>query len=222
MTVNPAMSTLWIIRLTFVGMFFLFVIICGIFLKDREKHEKYLENRVLNLIVVIVYSIFAYVPVLLPSDPNVIPNTIFTEHQFIISWYIVLGSVLFVIGVTLYIISLRIRKTVGAEDTDGKLITSGSYGFCRHPLYLGCSLICLGFALLFHNLDGLLVVPLIVLINLLMGKIEEKYDMGIRFKEEYPKYKMQTRAFGPIWFWIVLIITIILPAIIGLVVTSPP
>ena len=81
---------------------------------------------------------------------------------------------------------------------------------------MACSLICLGLALVFNNLDGLLVVPLITLINLLMGKVEEKFDVGIRFKDQYPQYKMQTKAFGPLWFWIILIIAVFLPIIISL------
>jgi hypothetical protein len=69
--------------------------------------------------------------------------------------------------------------------------------------------------LLFNNIDGLLVVPLIILINLLMGKMEEKYDVGVRFRNQYSVYKTQTRAFGPIWLWIALVTAIILPVIIG-------
>jgi protein-S-isoprenylcysteine O-methyltransferase Ste14 len=192
------------------------VIVCGIFIKDRKKYEKYLENRVLNLILVLVYSIIAYTSVLIPSDPNIVPNIFFTEHQLIIIWYIILGSGAILMGFILYIISLRIRKTLGAEDT-GRLITSGPYSFCRHPLYLACSLICLGLALIFNNLDGLLVVPLITLINLLMGKMEEKFDVGIRFSDQYPQYKLHTKAFGPIWFWIIVLCSILLPILAYLI-----
>ncbi len=165
--------------------------------------------------LVIVYSIIAYASVLLPSDPAVIPNQFLTQNLVIHYWYIIIGIESIILGLFLYIVSLRIRKTVGAQDT-GRLITSGPYSFCRHPLYLACFLICLGLALVFNNLDGLLVVPLITLINLLMGKIEEKFDVGIRFKDQYPQYKMQTKAFGPLWFWIILIIAVFLPIIISL------
>ncbi|HMF30938.1 MAG TPA: methyltransferase [Candidatus Lokiarchaeia archaeon] len=210
------MSILWIIRLIFVGMLLSGVISNGIFLKDREKYAKYMENLVFNLIGVIMYNLFAYVAILLPADPNVIPNTFFTSNQFLRTWYVVLGAAAVVIGVAFFIIAVRMRKTVGVQDTGGKLFTSGIYGFCRHPIYVGISLICLALALLFENLDGLLVVPMIFLINLLEGKIEEKYDVGVRFKDEYPNYKLQTRAFGPIWFWIALIIATVLPILIEL------
>lgn len=212
------MSILWIIRLTFVGTLLLCVVLSGSFLKERVKYEKYFENFALNLILVIGYNAFVYITALLPSDPNVIPNAFFTGNQFIRNWYIVFGAAAIIIGVTFSIIALRIRKKVGVQDTGGKLFTSGLYGFCRHPIYVAISLNCLGLALLFDNLDGLLVVPITILINLFVGKIEEKYDIGMRFKEEYPKYKMQTRAFGPIWFWIVLIIAIFIPIIIEFII----
>ena len=68
MSIVSEISILWIIRFILVGLFFLLVIISGIFLKDRKKNEKILENRLLNVTLVIVYSIIAYASVLLPSD----------------------------------------------------------------------------------------------------------------------------------------------------------
>ena len=111
----------------------------------------------------------------------------------------------------LLIFTLKKRKVVGAQDTDGKLFTTGVYSFCRHPIYLGISLSCLGIILFFINIDAFLVYPFILCGNMFTGKIEEMYDISIRFKEEYLDYKKQIRIFGPFWFWMILIGLIIAP-----------
>ena len=112
MSIVSEISILWIIRFILVGLFFLLVIISGIFLKDRKKNEKILENRLLNVTLVIVYSIIAYASVLLPSDPAVIPNQFLTQNLVIHYWYIIIGIESIILGLFLYIVSLRIRKTV--------------------------------------------------------------------------------------------------------------
>ncbi len=110
------------------------------------------------------------------------------------------------------------RKVVGAQDIEGTLITNYFYSFCRHPIYLGITLISLGFVLIFVNFDAIIVISFIILGNYLTGTIEEKYDMRIRFGEEYKKYRDNVRRYGPLWFWILLIIVIILPIIIDIAI----
>ena len=209
------MSLLWILRLSILGVLFLYNIFYRFLLKDREKYGKYLENLALNLIMVIIYNIFNYIAVMLPSDPNLIPNSIFSQNLVVISWHDLIGSILIIMAVAIMILTLRMRKVLGAQDTGGKLLTSGLYGFCRHPIYFAISLISLGFSLTFNNLDGLLVVPIVICLNMMTGIIEQKYDMEIRFKEEYSEYKKEVRIFGPIWFWVILVLVISFPVLIA-------
>jgi hypothetical protein len=49
--------------------------------------------------------------------------------------------------------------------------------------------------------DGLLLVPLVFLVNTAQAWIEEGYDSRVRFPAEDPEDRQQTRRFGPIWIW---------------------
>jgi len=40
--------------------------------------------------------------------------------------------------------------------------------------------------------------------------MEERYDVGARFHEQYQAYKRTTRMFGPIWLWSVVVVIILL------------
>ena len=68
------------------------------------------------------------------------------------------------------------------------------------------------------NIDSLLVFPLILLLNYIQAKIEEIYDDGIRFNEEYTKYKNQVRIFSSIWLWCTLIIILIFPLVVTMLI----
>ena len=209
------MSLLWIIKIVTTIFLYLFVFMYSFFIRNREKYAKYLENFSLNLLLVIGYNILCYIPVILPSDPNIILKPSIFDDVFVVLWNIFLGLGILIFAFSIWIPTLKMRKVLGAQDTEGKLFTNGIYSFCRHPIYLGISLIILGFALILNNFDGLIIYPLLLLVNLFTGKIEEKYDIGPRFKDEYPQYKQQTRMFGPIWFWMILVGLICFPFIIA-------
>ncbi len=151
---------------------------------------------------------------LLPSDEKIIQKPQLLNHFLIIIWFDVLALIIMILGVIFLLWPVLKRRTIGAQDTAGKLLTDGIYSFCRHPIYLGIVLISLGFSLGGINVDGLLVFPLVLLLNYVQAKIEEIYDVGRRFKEEYSRYKRNTRLFGPIWFWSFLFISLIFPLVI--------
>jgi protein-S-isoprenylcysteine O-methyltransferase Ste14 len=81
------------------------------------------------------------------------------------------------------------------------LLTSGIYRYARHPIYAGIVGISLGIALAFGTWDGLLMIPVILLLNMAEALNEESYDIGVRFPDEYREYRKRTRMFGPFWFW---------------------
>jgi protein-S-isoprenylcysteine O-methyltransferase Ste14 len=216
------MSILWTLRLLCVGLLAVFIIIYRIGLKDREKYSKQLENLTLNIIIVVFYKAVNYIAVLIPSDPTVIPNSLISENEIVLLWHTIVGFIFLLFALLIMMFTIRMRKALGAQDIyylsiDGKLLTNGLYGFCRHPIYLAISILSLSLALIFHNLDGLLIVPILILININFGKIEQKYDMEVRFKEEYKDYAKQVRIFGPIWFWILIIILVSLPILISII-----
>lgn len=212
------MSILWIIRLSLVGCSFILIAIFTFFLKNREKYQGILENTAINIISVVLFNIFCYIPMLIPSDEDIIQKPLLLNDPLNLRWFDISGLILMILGVLLLLRTILMRKAIGAQDTAGNLLTNGIYSFCRHPIYFGIIIISLGFGLRGINIDGLIVFPFILLVNFIQAKVEEVYDVGIRFKEEYSNYKKQTRMFGPIWFWSILLISLIVPLIISLLI----
>jgi protein-S-isoprenylcysteine O-methyltransferase Ste14 len=68
-----------------------------------------------------------------------------------------------------------------------RVISTGVYGFVRHPLYLGCVLMMFGAPLLLGSISGLIisVIAVVVLVIRIMG--EEK--MLVNELEGYEDYK---------------------------------
>ncbi|MFW9901552.1 MAG: methyltransferase family protein, partial [Candidatus Thorarchaeota archaeon] len=170
-----------------------------------------------NILSVILFNIFCYVPMLIPPDENVVTRPILLNNAFNLRWLDIVGLIIMILGVLLLLKTILMRKAIGAQDTAGKLLTKSIYSFCRHPIYFGIIIISLGFALRGINIDALIVFPLILLVNFLQAKLEEVYDVGVRFKDEYLEYKKNTRMFGPIWFWFLIIFFLILPLIISII-----
>ena len=85
-------------------------------------------------------------------------------------------------------LSARVRIQT---DRKQHIISTGVYGFVRHPLYLGCLLMMIGAPLLVGSIWGLVitVVSLVVLIFRIVG--EEK--MLIDELEGYDEYKTKVR-----------------------------
>ena len=165
-----------------------------------------------------VFNAFCYTSVLIPPDINIIQKPSFLYNPLNIRWFDIVGLIFIVLGVIILLSSILKRRSIGAQDTDGMLLTTGVYSFCRHPIYFGIIILSLGFSLRSINIDSLLIFPLILLLNYIQAKIEEVYDVGIRFNEEYSKYKNEVRIFGPIWFWCTLIIVFIFPLVITLLI----
>lgn len=49
------------------------------FLKNRERYSNLLENTTINLVSVILFNVFCYIPMILPSVESVIK--IFLNHK---------------------------------------------------------------------------------------------------------------------------------------------
>lgn len=207
------MSIYWLIRVVLIVILLFRLSTNAYFLKNREKYSELFENKILNIINVMSVTIVLLGIVIIPSDPNFISKPQIFKIPLFVNWYRISGLILLAIGGFFYIKSIQIRRgAYGSEDT-GKLITEGVYSFCRHPLYLGLSLIFLGLPLILLNFDALIVYPIIFFFFIIEGKIEERYDVGIRFSQEFKKYKKKTKIFGPSWFWVLLLVGLFLPII---------
>lgn len=205
------MSVPWIYRLALIALLFVYLIGSRIILGRREKHHRLLESTFFNFLLVVLYNALCYLAMIIPPDPAVIPQPPLLDKVLMRQWYPALGQVLCLgsIGMLLYTVSRR--RAIGGQDTKGKLLTKGIYSFSRHPIYLGIVLISLGLAIMRLNFDALLVFPLVFLANFIQARLEEKYDMEVRFPDEYAGYKEQTKMFAPFWFWGLLIILLLAP-----------
>ena len=185
---------------------YILVIFSGSFLSNREKYKNIVENRNINIIMVICWNLFCYISVIIPPDLTFISQPIIFTSIFIFPILISIGLVFFSLGIYLVLKTAMMRRSVGYEDTAFGLITDGLYQHFRHPIYVGISLITLSIPFILLNGDAFLIVPLILFVNFLQGRIEEKYDMSIRFGEQYKEYKKKNHAFGPLWFWLIILI----------------
>ena len=85
------------------------------------------------------------------------------------------------------------------EERKQKVISTGVYGFVRHPLYLGCLLMLFGAPLLLGSIAGL-IIALIAVVGL-TGRIIGEEKMLANELEGYTDYqkKVQFRLIPYIW-----------------------
>jgi protein-S-isoprenylcysteine O-methyltransferase Ste14 len=77
------------------------------------------------------------------------------------------------------------------DDRKQHVITTGVYGFVRHPLYLGCLLMMLGGPLMVGSLYGLLLS--LVLLPILVVRIVGEEKMMVDELEGYEEYEKQVK-----------------------------
>ena len=140
----------------------------------------------------------------LPADPSVITAPSILAVPAVVLGLRMLGGASLLAGAALILATALKRRVIGGQDTKEGLITSGVYQFARHPIYLGIVLISLSLALMTVNIDGMMVLPLVFLATFLQSEVEEKCDVGERFREEYEAYRRTTPRFGPRRLWFAL------------------
>jgi protein-S-isoprenylcysteine O-methyltransferase Ste14 len=202
------MSIQWLARIACLLVFFGIVGASARFLGNRHRYQELLESTPLNVLEVILFNACCYLAVGIPADPAAFGRPRFLETGAAVWGLPALGGFLLLLGLSLLGLTIARRRVLGGQDTPDGLITTGSYRFCRHPIYLGIVLISLAIALLGRNFDGMLVFPLVFLGNLAQAKIEERYDVGVRFESEYRSYQQTTPPLGPAWFWAAVLVAI--------------
>lgn len=131
-----------------------------------------------------------YLPPLLPATRTV--------------WMQIIGFVLIAGGIAMLcwarftlkdLYSGRVQVLAGH-----RLIRSGPYHFIRHPAYTSYIIMCLGIAIGYSSLIGLLSVPLLLVPGLIYRiEIEEKL-LSLEFGDQYTAYAKDTRRLIPhIW-----------------------
>ena len=202
------MSIEWITRIGSLLVLFAFVGVSGRLLGDRRRYQKVLENTPLAVLEVALFHACCYLATGIPPDLGLFQRPQFLETAVAVWAFPALGGLLLALGLSFLTLTVTRRKVIGGQDTQEGLITTGTYRFCRHPIYLGIVLISLSISLLGRNFDGMLVLPFVFLANFTQARIEERHDVGVRFKVGYRNYQKTTPPFGPIWFWVVVLGTI--------------
>lgn len=202
------MSIQWIARVGSLLVLFGFVGASAWTLPQRRRYEKLIESTPLAVLEVAVFNACCYAAAGIPADPAVFPRPHFLETGAAVRGLPALGVLLLFLGLLLIGLTLARRRALGGQDTGDGLITTGTYRFSRHPIYVGIVLISLAIALIGRNFDGLLAFPFVFLANLAQAKIEERYDVGVRFETEYRAYQRAVPMFGPVWFWAALLGTL--------------
>lgn len=102
-----------------------------------------------------------------------------------------LSNIVVLMGMFLVIFGWR--KIHNAES---RLVTTGIYGYVRHPQYLGFMLITLGMNILWVTISTLILWPILVFVYYRLAKQEDK-EVQKRFGEEYQRYKQDVPMFIP-------------------------
>jgi protein-S-isoprenylcysteine O-methyltransferase Ste14 len=109
------------------------------------------------------------------------------------------GALLFACGIGLAVWArLHLGRNWGMPMTqraEPELVTSGPYGFVRHPIYSGLLTAMLGTALV-DNLLGLTVVAVLTGYFYYCGIVEER-NLAATFPAAYPEYRSRTKMLIP-------------------------
>ncbi len=90
---------------------------------------------------------------------------------------------------------LHLRKAFSILPEARALVTTGPYALSRHPLYLGETIVWIGFALALGDLRALLVVPIVA--GQVVRMSWEERVLGAEFPAEYADYRAHVRRWVP-------------------------
>ena len=147
-----------------------------------------LETKVPPPIVMVLIGALAWlVSRYIPSASFQLPLNAFSAAAFVIA------------GVALNLYPKLLFHRAGTTINPLKpssttyLVTSGLYRYTRNPMYLGQSLILLGWTVYLHNFIGFLALPAFVLyISRFQIRPEERH-LSVRFPDEYAAFLRRSR-----------------------------
>ncbi len=133
---------------------------------------------------------------LIPFIQN--PSFIIPFINFSIPIFYLLISVPFIlIGAWLGIVSVKETSLKVAEThRTEKIVSTKIYSLIRHPQYLAGILAHIGISFLLSSLLSLIFTPLVILLNFLVARKEEK-ELFKEFGKEYEEYKEKVPMFFP-------------------------
>jgi len=207
---------LWSLRIIFILILFFDVLLAWFFLAHRSEYPKIVESKSYNIIEVILYNACCYlVTGIIPEDTQVLIKPGLFNNPIVFFGFRIIGITFIAFHGWLILKTFRQRNVIGMQNTKNGLITWGTYGLCRHPIYVGIVGISLGLALITLNWDGMIIWPIVLLLNILEAIGEEKYDLIPRFEEDYRLYREKVRSFGNVWYWTIMITPVLILTLIS-------
>lgn len=112
------------------------------------------------------------------------------------SMFIILGALLIIIGIVFWL-SAVIKSRIGKSVKSNDLITTGIYGYVRHPIYAAFLYITTGIIVIYGNIL-LLILPLIfwAFLSVAMKKTEEAWLIDLH-GDDYISYSKKVNRFIP-------------------------
>ncbi|WP_439558361.1 methyltransferase family protein [Dyadobacter sp.] len=102
-------------------------------------------------------------------------------------------------GVVIILVSIfQIRRSLTPFPSpvkSGKLITTGLYGYIRHPIYSGIILAAAGYGVQAGDISKIAITLLLILLFYFKSQYEEKMLMA--FYNDYKQYRSHTYRFFP-------------------------
>ncbi len=169
-----------------------------------------LSNRVPSLrwATVGAYSIiFASVPIVTFSAGRFLDSVFLFPEFPPFPANLAAGLSIFLFGLTVGIKSTRTLYYKGRglpwgqvkkQDQSTRLVTTGLYGCCRHPMTLGYSLLPCGMGLLMKSLSTTFLIPAAIFVVMTIWlRVWEEPSLEHRFGQSYREYKRQTPFLVP-------------------------
>ncbi len=204
---------MWVIRTMLLVVLGALVGADSFLLRYRKKYPRLVENRIINIAIVVAHLVVTYALVTLPPAAGWNARPVWLQDKSVCGGFVATGAALVGMGIVLALLALKQRRAIGLQGAPEGLVTSHVYRYFRHPICTGVLWISLGLALLTRNPDGLMVLPAIFVAYLTQVLLEERDDLEVRFREQYPVYRQTTRMFGPAWLWSGILVAILLIAV---------
>lgn len=140
------------------------------------------------LIVSVIFSLPIIVFAYLTHPKYVIPSRYRRPFKIV-------GAMLAAVGLAFYVVSAR---TILKAFEEGRLVTTGVFGICRHPLYGSLMIAVIPGVFLFLGMPLLLPIPLTIYLTFrfIMMKDEEEPLIEL-FGAEYEEYRANVNAVFP-------------------------
>jgi protein-S-isoprenylcysteine O-methyltransferase Ste14 len=112
-----------------------------------------------------------------------------------VPWYVsILGDVLIVVSFYIFYLVSKINTYAAANvrvEEGQKVVSTGMYGFVRHPMYFGALFLLVGTPLALGSWWSLLLIPLFV--PILYFRIENEEKVLLRDLPGYAEYRQNVR-----------------------------